>query len=61
MKTSRLTFALIGAVIVAAMIAVANVRANISVDSLTGYGLAAGLVCLVALEYGVGSRRPLRR
>ncbi len=61
MKTSRLTYALIATGLVAGLALVANVRAGISVESLAGFGLAVGLVGLIAIEYGFGARRALRR
>jgi hypothetical protein len=51
MKTKTVTFATIAAVIVAAAVAIANVRTPIGVDSVVGFGAVVALLALAAMEY----------
>lgn len=59
MNTKRITFALIAAAFVAAVVAVASVRFAVGVDGLFGFGAAVALIVVALTDYGfVAPRAP---
>lgn len=59
MNTKRITFAIITAALVAALVAVAAARATVGVDGLIGFGAVVALIAVAAADYRLEFRRVL--